>query len=238
MPLTAHYRKPAASHLPPPSSRESPPPASHLPSVAYHLPNYGEIVMFKTADMLKIFARHRGDAIVVPGRGGRHWVDISANEKLDVPLGDPAMGGHCGFALGLALAVPQRRVVLFDSEGDLQMSLGVLMTVAEQRPSNFYHFMLDNECYATTGGQPVPNARNVGYDAIARGAGYPRAFAFDDLAAFEKQLPGILSEPGPVFVALKVQPEVENKPIGTRRKWMTRTRQQAISDMRGELRIG
>ncbi len=31
---------------------------------------------------------------------------------------------------------------------------------------------LDNECYATTGGQPVPNAKNVAYDVIARGCGY------------------------------------------------------------------
>ena len=45
---------------------------------------------------------------------------------LDVPLGDPAMGGHAGFALGLALAQPNRKVVLFDSEGDILMSLGML----------------------------------------------------------------------------------------------------------------
>ncbi len=43
-----------------------------------------------------------------------------------MPLGDPAMGGHAGFALGLALAQPNRRVVLFDSEGDILMSLGML----------------------------------------------------------------------------------------------------------------
>jgi phosphonopyruvate decarboxylase len=193
--------------------------------------------MFKTADMLKIFAKHRGDAIVVPGRGGKYWIDISRNEKLDVPLGDPAMGGHCGFAFGLAMALPHRKVVLFDSEGDLQMSLGVLMSVAEQKPANFYHFMLDNECYATTGGQPVPNAKDVRYDLIAKGAGYPRAFAFGDLDEFSKALPDILEQKGPVFVALKVVPEIENEAIGKRRRWMTRTRQQAIKDMRNEVGI-
>ena len=51
--------------------------------------------MIDTAELLKIFNRHRGDAIVVPGRGGRHWVNISGKPDLDVPLGDPAMGGHC-----------------------------------------------------------------------------------------------------------------------------------------------
>ena len=39
------------------------------------------------------------------------------------------------------------------------MNLGVLPTIAEKNPKNFYHFMLGNECYATTGGQPVPNAK-------------------------------------------------------------------------------
>lgn len=194
--------------------------------------------MFYTADMLKVFQKYRGDAIVVPGRGGRHWINISTAPDLDVPLGDPAMGGHAGFALGLALALPQRKVVLFDSEGDVQMGLGILLTVAEQRPANFYHFMLDNECYATTGGQPVPNAKNVAYDIIARGAGYPRAYAFSDLDEFSKQLPAILSEPGPVFVAMKVHPEIENKPIGQRSKWMRKTREQAIADLQRVLATG
>ena len=193
--------------------------------------------MFKTADMLEIFRKYRGDAIVVPGRGGRHWIKMSTKEKLDVPLGDPAMGGHCGFAFGLAMALPHRKVVLFDSEGDLQMSLGVLMTVAERKPANFYHFMLDNECYGTTGGQPVPNAKNVRYDLLAKGAGYPRAFAFTELDEFSKALPEILEQPGPVFAALKIVPEIENEAIGQRRRWMTRTRQQAIADLRKEVQI-
>ena len=93
--------------------------------------------MMHTAEVLKVFAEHRGDAIVVPGRGGRHWVKLTTHETLDVPLGDPAMGGHAGFALGLALAQPDRRVVLFDSEGDILMSLGMLATIAEQAPAEF-----------------------------------------------------------------------------------------------------
>jgi hypothetical protein len=65
--------------------------------------------MIDTAEMLKIFQQHRGDAIVVPGRGGRHWTHISTQPNRDVPLGDPAMGGHASFAFGLALAGLTRR---------------------------------------------------------------------------------------------------------------------------------
>src|SRR5215475_4074335 len=180
--------------------------------------------MMRIAEALEAFRPHRGDAIVVPGRGGRFWVDQTGRPDLDAPMGDPAMGGHAGFALGLALARPEKRVILFDSEGDILMSLGMLVTIAEQRPANFYHFLIDNGCYATTGGQPVPNADNIAYDVIARGAGYPRAFAFRELDAFADALPEILGKPGPVFVAAKVVPEVENAPIGRRRRWQTRTR--------------
>src|SRR5437899_7176780 len=191
--------------------------------------------MMRIAEALEAFRPHRGDALVVPGRGGRYWVEQSSHPELDAPLGDPAMGGHAGFGLGLALARPERKLVLFDSEGDILMSLGMLATIAEQAPANFYHFLLDNECYATTGGQPVPNAKNVAYDVMARGAGYPRAFAFEKLEDFANNIKAILDQPGPVFVAMKVMPEIENEPIGRRRRWQTRSREQVVHDLQAEL---
>jgi thiamine pyrophosphate-dependent acetolactate synthase large subunit-like protein len=193
--------------------------------------------MMRIAGALEAFRPYRENAIVVPGRGGRYWTQQTENEKLDVPLGDPAMGGHAGFALGLALARPERKLVLFDSEGDILMSLGMLATIAEQAPANFYHFLLDNEVYATTGGQPVPNAKNVAYDQLALASGYPRAHAFEAAGDLARDLPGILSRPGPVFVWLKVYPEVENEPIGRRRRWQTRSRDQVLADLRSGLGI-
>jgi len=192
--------------------------------------------MIETAEMLKIFQQYRGDAIVIPRRASQHWTQISTQPKLDLPLGDPGMGGHASFGFGLALARPERKVVLFDSEGDVLMGLGILPTIAEHQPKNFYHFMLDNECYATTGGQPVPNAKNVSYDVIARGAGYPHAYAYDNLAAFASNIERILAEPGPVFVAMKVVPEVWD--TADRQRWIPpRRREQVIKDFREQLGI-
>jgi hypothetical protein len=193
--------------------------------------------MMQTAEMLKVFNRHRGDAIVVPGRGGRHWVTISDKPSRDVPLGDPAMGGHAMFSFGLALARPQNKIVLFDSEGDILMSMGVFPTIADLAPPNFYHFMLDNECYATTGGQPVPNAKNVAYDEIARGSGYKRTYKFTTVEEFTGGIGDVMAAPGPVFVWLKVLPEVINEAIGRRPRWNTRTKDQVVADMRKELGI-
>ena len=193
--------------------------------------------MMDTADLLQVFSRHRGNAIVVPGRGGRHWVEFSDKPERDLPLGDPAMGGHASFAMGLALAQPGEKIVLFDADGDVQMGLGILVTIAEQQPKNFYHFMLDNSCYATTGGQPVPNALTIAYDDVARACGYPRAYAYDDVETFSSNVERILDEPGPVFVWLKVRPEIENQPIGSRSRWRKRSQVQVVIDLKQELGI-
>ena len=120
------------------------------------------------------------------------------------------------------MAQPNQRVVLFDSEGDILMSLGQLPTIAEQAPANFYHFILDNEVYATTGGQPVPGSKLVDYAGFAKAAGYPTAVNIAELDDFKRQLPGLLATQGPVFASLKVFPEVENTPIGQRVRWRKR----------------
>ena len=192
----------------------------------------------KTAEMLQVFNRLRGDAIVIPGRGGRHWVGMSDQPNRDLPLGDPAMGGHASFALGLALGLPEQRVVLFDSEGDVLMGMGALPTIAEKAPRNLYHFLLDNGVYATTGGQPVPNAEVMAYDVVAQGCGYSSTYSIDNLEDFTNQIEGILGQPGPVFVALKIDPEVINEPINARPQWQRKTRNQAVADLQTELGIG
>jgi phosphonopyruvate decarboxylase len=117
------------------------------------------------------------------------------------------------------------------------MSLSVLAMIAELKPKNFYHFLLDNECYATTGGQPVPNAKNIAYDAIAKGCGYASANAYTNLESFTVNIARILSEPGPAFVAMKILPEIENVPIGQRVPRLKRTKEQAIAELRAELGV-
>jgi thiamine pyrophosphate-dependent acetolactate synthase large subunit-like protein len=187
--------------------------------------------MMQMADILKTFKEYRGDAIVVPGKGLRYWAGMTTRPELDVAILPAAMGGRAAFAFGLALAQPHRKVLLFDSEGDMMMGLNILPTIAEHAPKNFYHFLLDNECYATTGGQPVPNAKKIAYDVVARGAGYARTFSFDNLESFQINVERILSGPGPVFVALKIVPEIENEPAGRRKRFSTRSREQVRQDL-------
>jgi phosphonopyruvate decarboxylase len=193
--------------------------------------------MIKAADVFRVFQTHRGKAIVIPtGTSGKHWADFTANENRDMTLGG-AMGQTTAAALGLALGLPDEQIVLFDSEGALLMNLGIITTIAGKQPKNFYHFLLDNECYATTGGQPVPNAQNINYAGMAKEAGYAAAYSFDDLETFGSQVGNIMNEKGPVFIAIKVVPEVENEPIGRRQRRATRPRAETIRALQKELGI-
>ena len=193
--------------------------------------------MIDPKDVFKAFQEHRGDSIVsATGTAGRHWMDFTENERRDVALGG-AMGQTTSAALGLALGLPDEKIVLFDAEGSLLMNLGAIASIAGMKPGNFYHFLLDNECYATTGGQPVPNSQDIDYAAMAAGAGYAATYNFDDLEEFSTSVGEIMQQTGPVFVAIKVTPEVENAPIGLRERRPTRGRLETINTLREELGI-
>ncbi|MCL0028868.1 thiamine pyrophosphate-dependent enzyme [Dehalococcoidia bacterium] len=193
--------------------------------------------MIESEAVFKAFQEHRGKAIVmVNGRAGRHWSDISTVANRDVTIGG-AMGQKVSTAFGLALGLPDQKIVMFDSEGSLLMNLGVLSSVAGKKPRNFYHFLLDNECYATTGGQPVPNAQEINYAGMAREAGYAATHEFDDLEDFVTNIGSIMKEEGPVFIAVKIYPEVENLPMGLRTRRPGRSQADTIRDLQKELGI-
>ena len=193
--------------------------------------------MIESQDVFRVFEPHRGKAIVTTsGTSGRNWPDASKNPERDISMGS-AMGQTTSAAFGLALGLPDEKIVLFDSEGALLMNLGVLASIAGKQPKNFVHFLLDNEVYATTGGQPVPNNANIDYAGMAKAIGYASAHHFDDLEDFATQVEGIMAEEGPVFVSIKVVPEVENMPMGLRTQRTTRTRPETIAVLQEELGI-
>lgn len=196
--------------------------------------------MIEATDIFEVIRKHRGDAIVLAGGlvGYTRWREYSDNPKRDVGGIVVTMGAMGPMALGVALAQPDEKVVLLDSEGSLLMNLGSLATTADQAPKNLYHFLLDNESYATTGGQPVPSANSIDYAGLAKDAGYSAAYSFDDLEDFASSLQEILDQQGPVFVALKIVPEIENVPIGLRETIPSRSTDEIIRDLREELGIG
>lgn len=193
--------------------------------------------MIDVNDLFKLFQQQRDDAVVIPvSTSGRQWYAHSTNKNRDINLGG-AMGHATSAALGVALSLSDEKVVMFDAEGALLMNLGILATIAGKAPQNFYHFVLDNECYATTGGQPVPNAQNINYAGMAKEAGYAAAYSFDNMDDIIENLEEILHQTGPVFIAVKVIPLVENEPIGRRQRIPMPTRAASVKALQEELGI-
>ena len=171
--------------------------------------------MILQRDLMAAVARQRDSAVVLTTMGSRgDWAQVSGVPQRDLPVSG-AMGKASSVALGLALAQPDVKVILFDGDGSLLMNLGALIAIANKAPGNLYHFVMENGVYATTGGQPVPGQGRFSLAKLALAAGYPAAFEFEDLEEFTTRAEDILSQRGPVFVCAKIVPEVEEESPGT-----------------------
>jgi len=168
--------------------------------------------MMNDFEALKVISRFRGDAIVVATMTANfEWPQVSINPDLDLMF-TGAMGKASSMGLGLALARPAKQVIVLDGDGSLLMNLGALVTIAHMAPPNLIHFVFENSVYRTSGGQPVPGAGRVSYTGLAKSAGYPHAYDFEELAALEKNIPKIMSQAGPTLVCLKTEPVTERPP--------------------------
>ncbi len=172
--------------------------------------------MIKLVEALHLIEQHRHNALVVACQVSRQtWVQVSNARTLDIPYaGCMCKGASLG--LGIALARPDRRVVVLDGDGSLLMNLGCLATVAGKAPKNFYHFVIENGIYAGTGGQPIPNQGQLSFADMARAAGYASCHTFDDLEELSVHIRSVLNAQGPVFACLKVEPIPETLPMGLR----------------------
>jgi thiamine pyrophosphate-dependent acetolactate synthase large subunit-like protein len=155
----------------------------------------------KPEDVLRAIAAARGDAICVPTMTTAPAWRTIAPDDLSVTCAG-FMGGASSIGLGLALARPERRVIVFDGDGSLLMQLGSLATIAGARPRNLVHLLFKNGVYHTSGAQEIPGGLTVDFVAMAKGAGYRSAFAIHDFEEFRRRLPKILTEEGPILVEL------------------------------------
>src|SRR4029077_10511964 len=84
-----------------------------------------------------------------------------------------AMGLASSMGLGIALAQPQRQVVVFDGDGSVLMNLGGMTTLARYRPKNLVHVVFDNESLLSVGGFPTATSTGSNLAAIAAASGIP-----------------------------------------------------------------
>src|SRR5438270_1211231 len=84
-----------------------------------------------------------------------------------------AMGLASSMGLGIALAMPEHKVIVLDGDGSLLMNLGTLSTMARYRPGNLLHIVFDNESLLSVGGFPTATALGTDLAGIARASGVP-----------------------------------------------------------------
>lgn len=123
------------------------------------------------------------EALVVTGLGSSSYDVFAAGDRdLNYYLWG-AMGGAVALGLGLALARPERPVVVITGDGEALMGVGSLATVAVKQPKNLTVVVLDNGHFGETGMQRSHSGLGTDLVAVARGFGIPSAGSADRLEA-------------------------------------------------------
>jgi sulfopyruvate decarboxylase subunit beta len=168
----------------------------------------------KRYDCLKAIAPHITEELVVTNLGAvRHEWQALRPHPGNYHLQN--LGLTSSVALGLALALPHRKVVAFDGDGSLLLNLGSLATIANQHPNNLIHIVFDNECYESSRGAPTATAGRADLAAIARGAGFTNVMSANTVAEFEAEFLRALKANDLYFVLAKVEAAAGEVPAAT-----------------------
>ena len=149
----------------------------------------------------RIIVELAGEAPIVASLGHPAYDLFAAGDRPQNFYTWGSMGLAPSIGLGLALARPDLRVFVIDGDGSLLMNLGSLATLGLLQPANLVLVVMDNELYATTGGQQTPTAHGADLDAAARAMGLAQTMTArteDDLCRAVRQ------GGGPVVVIAKV----------------------------------
>ena len=154
----------------------------------------------------QLIGRHE-DFLIVAGLAGtaRDLTFLSRDAPHVFALAG-AMGSATAIGLGLALARPERRVLVVTGDGELLMNVGTLATVAVMNPSNLAIVCVDNGHYGETGYQKSHTSLGVNLEQMAIGAGIrtTRRLTRSDEIPEASRL--IREGNGTSFVLMRVQP--------------------------------
>lgn len=133
-----------------------------------------------------------------------------------LPIG--VLGGTVALGLGIALALPHRKVVVISSDGDLCMELGQLPPLAELKPKNLTVVVLDNESYESLGEghqgyRPTHTAFHTDLSAISRACGIKNSITVHSLEDFVRETKNALDGNGPSVVVAKTKKAKSKAPV-------------------------
>jgi sulfopyruvate decarboxylase subunit beta len=116
-----------------------------------------------------------------------------------------AMGLASSMGLGIALSMPQHKVIVLDGDGSLLMNLGTLSTMARYKPGNLLHIVFDNESLLSVGGFPTATATGTDLAGIARASGVPSVMEANTLESLSKSVIDALASDTLTTIIAKVE---------------------------------
>lgn len=158
----------------------------------------------KRIDAVRIIAGAlAGDELVIATTGKPSRELFSVADRRGNFYMQGSMGHAASIGLGTALARPDKKAVVIDGDGALLMHMGVLSSVGHYKPANFYHIVLDNESYETTGDQDTTSS-TTDFAAAGRACGYRASEDARDEAGLKAALARMLRAPGPALLCVKI----------------------------------
>jgi sulfopyruvate decarboxylase subunit beta len=155
-------------------------------------------------ECLSALAGEVKDALVVTSAGAA-TLEWNTLRPSDGNFRVRTLGLCSSIALGMALGLPQRKVIALDGDGSLLMNLCSLPTIARMQPSNLIHIVFDNQVYEASGAAETATARGTDLVRIAQGAGIEHALWTDSVEAFARAVADAMGRNQPVFIGAKVE---------------------------------
>jgi sulfopyruvate decarboxylase subunit beta len=163
-------------------------------------------------ECIKILDRKLDQNVLVVTPTGKTYMYWEATQR-EAQISQLNLGLCTPVGLGLALALPHRKVVVLDGDGNLLFNLASLADLAVQNPGNLIDIVFDNECYQSCDSFPSATARGVDLEAIARGCKIKNALTVRNLNDFETTLDKALRGNELFFIVAKVEPGEEVVPL-------------------------
>ncbi len=116
-----------------------------------------------------------------------------------------SMGLIAAIGCGAALAQKGKKIAVLDGDGAILMHLGLLPFIGSAQPTHFIHFIMDNQCYASTHGQPTVS-KTAEFDKIALASGYKQAYKVSSGKELKSLLTSLKKTSGPILVWVKIVP--------------------------------
>ncbi|MEE2999885.1 MAG: phosphonopyruvate decarboxylase [Pseudomonadota bacterium] len=138
--------------------------------------------------------------IATTGYTGRELFSIEDRDNHIYMVG--SMGCASSFALGLALAKPDLKIIIIDGDGAGLMRMGNFSTIGTYASNNLIHILLDNEVHDSTGAQSTVS-RNIDFSLIAKACGYSKIFSGNKIELID-ELFSVKNNEGPIFGHLKI----------------------------------